>query len=135
MKTTVFIERTESGRYSAYMDYSENIDFGLHGEGDTVEAAIEDFYLSRNEMMQYYKEENKSFPKDLIFEFKYDVASFLEYYSKKLSLAGLQRITGINQGQLSHYITGHSKPSRKTAERIEKSLHEFADEIRRLHFV
>jgi len=38
------------------------------------------------------------------FNFVYDTASFLAYYSKFLSLSGLQRITGVNQGQLSHYV-------------------------------
>ncbi len=52
-----------------------------------------------------------------------------------LSLAGLHRLTGINQGQLSHYVTGHRKPSPKTILKIENSLHNFAKEISQIHFV
>ena len=85
-------------------------------------------------MKELYAEENKPFV-EANFEFQYDTASFLAYYSKVLSLAGLQRITGINQGQLSHYVTGHRKPSPKTVEKIEKSLHAFAEEISQVHFV
>jgi len=58
-----------------------------------------------------------------------------DVHSKILSLAGLQRITGVNQGQLSHYVTGHRKPRPKTVEKIEKSLHAFAEEISQVHFI
>jgi transcriptional regulator with XRE-family HTH domain len=52
-----------------------------------------------------------------------------------LSLAGLGRLTGVAQGQLSHYVTGRRKPSPKTVKKIEKSLHEFADEIKQIQFI
>jgi hypothetical protein len=79
-------------------------------------------------MKELYLSENKHF-EEAEFEFKYDTASFLAYYSNVLSLAGLGRLTGIAQGQLSHYVTGRRKPSPKTVRKIEKSLHEFAAEI------
>ncbi|NDV65894.1 type II toxin-antitoxin system HicB family antitoxin [Bacteroides sp. 224] len=132
-KVIVNIERGNDGTYGAYIDENP-LSYGLLGDGKTVDEAIEDFYNSYKEMKDYYLDENKEF-EEAEFEFKYDVASFLAYYSNKLSLAGLQRITGINQGQLSHYITGRSKPSKKTAEKIEESLHKFAEEIRQVHFV
>ena len=103
--------------------------FGLLGQGDTLQKAIDDFYAGRDEMKELYKDPGKDFPEDLEFEFKYDLPSFLQYYSKVLSLAGLERLTGVNQGQLSHYIPGYRKPGRKTVEKIEKSLHQFGKEM------
>lgn len=135
MKANVIIERGLDGTYDANLEYNEDITFGLLGQGNTVKECIEDFYNSRDEMATYYKEEGKSFPEDLEFIFKYDVASFLSYYTHAFSLAGLSRITGINQGQLSHYATGHRKPSPKTVEKIENSLHSFAQEISQVKFV
>ena len=135
MKTIVIIERGEDGTYDAYLENTGNLNFGLLGQGKTVQEAIDDFIKSKDEIKAYYAEENKPFPADLEFEYKYDLASFLSYYSKILSLAGLQRLTGVNQGQLSHYVTGHRKPSPKTAEKIEKSLHKFANEISKVHFI
>ena len=135
MKTIVIIERGNDGTYDAYLEHTENVNFGLLGQGTTVKEAIDDFMNSREEMKTYYAEENKPFPAELEFEFKYDVPSFLAYYSKVLSLAGLQRLTGVNQGQLSHYVTGHRKPSLKTIEKIDKSLHNFANEISQVHFI
>jgi len=50
-------------------------------------------------------------------------------------LAGLGRLTGIAQGQLSHYVTGRRKPSQKTVQKIEKSLHKFAGELSQVQLV
>lgn len=133
MKVTVIIERGTDGNYSAYMD-TNNLSFGLIGDGKSVKETMDDFYNSYEEMKSYYHETGKDFP-ELVFVFKYDVPSFLQYYSGVLSLAGLERLTGINQGQLSHYLTGHRKPSQKTVEKIEKKLHNFADELSQVHFV
>lgn len=136
MKIDAIIEKGLNGTYDVHFgEDTKGLTFGLLGQGSTVQEAIDDFYNSRNEMKELYEETGRSFPDNLEINFKYDTASFLAYYSKILSLAGLQRITGINQGQLSHYVTGHRKPSPKTVEKIEKSLHAFAKEISQVHFV
>ena len=133
MKAIVIIERGKDGTYSAYIE-NNHLPFGIIGDGNTVEETIDDFMNSKEEMKAYYTEENKLFPQELEFKFKFDVPSFLEYYSKVLSLAGLERLTGINQGQLSHYVTGHRKPSPKTVEKIESSIRRFGNEMSQIHF-
>ena len=136
MKIDAFIEKGLDGTYDVHFgEDTKDLTFGLLGQGNTVPEAIADFYNSRDEMKELYAETGKSFPDNIEFNFRYDTASFLAYYSKVLSLAGLERITGVNQGQLSHYVTGHRKPSPKTVEKIEKSLHAFAQEISQVHFV
>ncbi len=57
------------------------------------------------------------------------MASFLDSYSDKISLAGLGRLTGINPKQLSHYLNEKRNPSPKTVKKIEAALHEFGKEI------
>lgn len=128
----VVIERGDDGTYSAYMD-NYSYDFHLVGDGKTVEEAKENFMQAVEEMRNYYSEQGRVFP-EVEFRFVYDTASFLNYYAYAFTLAGLGRITGINQGQLSHYVTGNRKPSPKTVEKIEKALHAFAKEIEDLTF-
>jgi len=135
MKAKVIIEKGLDGTYDANLEFRDDLTFGLLGQGNTVQEALDDFYNNRDEIKKMYAEDEKYFPTDLEFIFQYDTASFLAYYSNILSLAGLQRITGVNQGQLSHYVTGHRKPSPKTVEKIEKSLHDFANEISQVHFI
>jgi len=83
------------GRYSACIN-DERIKFGILGEGNTVEETIEDFKIGYEEMKETYLAEGKDF-QELEFDFKYDTASFLSAYSTILSLAGMSRLTGLNQ--------------------------------------
>ncbi|WP_234998041.1 type II toxin-antitoxin system HicB family antitoxin [Parabacteroides sp. Marseille-P3160] len=98
MTIRAVIERGDDGTYGVYIDLDENrLGYGIIGDGKTVNEAIEDFYNSYREMEALYKDENKPF-QEMTFEFKYDVASFLAFYSKKFTLAGLETITGVSQG-------------------------------------
>ena len=131
-KINVVIERGIDGSFSAYIaDY--NCEFGCIGEGKSVEETKADFMKAVGEMQEVYAEEGSKFP-DVEFDFIYDMASFLNYYAYAFSLAGLARITGVNQGQLSHYVTGRRRPSKSTVEKIEQSLHDFANEIGQVKF-
>ena len=131
-KINVLIERGVDGAYSAFIS-DNDCEFGCIGEGNCVEESKNDFLLAVDEMKEVYAENNDQFP-EVEFEFSYDMASFLNYYAYAFSLAGLARITGVNQGQLSHYVTGHRKPSKATIEKIERSLHDFANEISEVKF-
>ena len=62
-------------------------------------------------------------------EYKLDAQSFLEYFSQYLSLAGMERITGVNQKQLSNYLNRRAKPRRPQIERISNGLRRFASEL------
>ena len=131
-KINVVIERGTDGSFSAYIA-DDNCEFGCIGEGKSVEETKADFMKAVGEMQEVYAEEGSKFP-DVEFEFIYDMAPFLNYYAYAFSLAGLARITGVNQGQLSHYVTGRRRPSKSTVEKIEQSLHDFANEIGQVKF-
>lgn len=134
MKAQVIIERGADGTFDANMEFIKSIPFGLLGQGKTVAETIADFYNSYGEMQAMCKEEGKACPA-LEFEFKYDVPSFLQYYAYAFTLAGLERITGVNQKQLGHYISGFRTPSQKTAQKIEEKIKGFAKEIESVRFV
>ena len=131
-KINVVIERGIDGSFSAYIA-DDNCEFGCIGEGKSVEETKADFMKAVGEMQEVYAEEGSKFP-DVEFDFIYDMASFLNYYAYAFSLAGLARITGVNQGQLSHYVTGRRRPSKSTVGKIEQSLHDFANEIGQVKF-
>lgn len=134
MKAQVIIERGADSTYDANMEFIKSVPFGLLGQGKTVAEAIADFYNSYGEIQAMYKAEGKECPA-LVFDFKYDVPSFLQYYAYAFTLAGLERITGVNQRQLSHYISGYRKPSERTARKIEEKIKNFAKEIEAVRFV
>lgn len=119
MKVKVIIEKGNDGSYGAYIS-SDNASFGILGDGKTAQEAIADFLNSNDEKKAYYAEIGKKFI-ECEFEFQFDVASFMAYYGNILSLAGMERLTGINQGQLSHYVTGHRRPSKKPSKRLKEN--------------
>lgn len=126
-KKIVVIERGADGYYTALLN-EEN--YMLLGNGNTAEEAIKDFH----ECYVGMKEEGAPVP-ELEFEFRYDMASFLHYYAGKLTLSGLQEITGVNRKQLSHYVTGHRRPSPATVKRIEEGIHKFTEELSHVSFI
>ena len=134
MKAQVIIERGMDGTFSAYIGGNTRLPFGVIGEGKTVQETMEDFMGGYEEMKELFLEEGRDFP-EVVFEFKYDLPSFLQYYAYAFTLAGLERITGVNQRQLSHYINGVRKPSPATVHKIEQKIHDFAAEIGAVSFV
>ncbi|MDR1781116.1 MAG: helix-turn-helix transcriptional regulator [Tannerella sp.] len=134
-KVKAFIERGKDGTYGVYVDLDDDtLNYGIIGEGKTVNEAIEDFKTSYTEMKALHEREGLPFV-EAQFEFHYDTASFLDYYTTYFSLAGLSRLTGIHQGQLSHYVTGHRNPSKATIQRIDRSVHQFANKLNQVQFV
>jgi hypothetical protein len=134
VKVIAYIERGKDGSYGVYVDLQEDrLNYGLLGEGKTAEDAIEDFCASYEEMKALHEEEGSSFV-EAEFEYRYDMPSFLNYYSSQLTLAGLGRITGVNQHQLSHYATGRKHPRPAMVKKIETALHNFSKELSQVHF-
>jgi len=134
-KIKAFIERNNTGAYSVYVDLDDNLlNYGIHGTGKTVDEAVKDFESCYSEMKKSHEKEKQHFV-EAEFEFCYDTASFLQYYTTYFSIAGLSRLTGINQGQLSHYVTGRRNPSKQTIEKIDKSVRTFAENLSQVQFV
>ena len=130
-----FIERGKDGTYGVYIDLNENrMNYGVIGDGNTVSAAIEDFYGCYEDMKKSFENDNQYF-QEAEFDFHYDTASFLGYYTNYFSIAGLSRLTGINQGQLSHYVNGTQNPSKQTIQKIDESIHDFTNHFNRVQFV
>jgi len=132
-KVKAIIERAGDGTYSVYMD-ADDMSYLITGTGKNAEEAINSFKTNYDDMKRYYAEEGKEF-EEVEFTYEYDMASFLSFYCKAFTLAGLSRITGVNQGQLSHYVTGHRTPSEKTKQKIQDSIQDFAKELSLVHFI
>lgn len=132
MDITALIERGEDGKYSIFIE-NKDFPYGIIGTGATVQTAMEDFEEGLQEMKEYVESTGSSFP-EISISFKYDIPSFLQEYSYAFSLAGLERITGVNQKQLGHYISGYRKPSPRTAKKIESKIHAFARELTAVRF-
>lgn len=122
----MMIERSKD----LFCAYSDNCD-GIYAAGDTFEEAQADTYraiegIKRNLPKERWPEQLKD---DFEIEWKFDVASLLEYYGSIMSLAGMEKMTGINKKQLSNYLNHRTLPRKKQAERIVSGIHRFAHEL------
>lgn len=132
-KVNAIIERASDGSYSIYTD-ADDLGYLITGTGSTVDEAKKNFEGGYEDTRRYFEEEGKPFT-EIEMAYKYDMASFLSYYSKIISLAGLSRLTGINQQQLSHYVTGRRNPSQKTVEKVQNAIHLFAQDLSSVRFI
>ncbi len=110
--------------------FSENCE-GIYAGGDTIKEVQDDTYeairlIKKNLPEDRWPEQIKG---EFEIEWKFDVPSFLEYYSSFMSLAGMEKLTGINQKQLSNYLNHRAVPRKKQADRIISGIHRFAHEL------
>jgi len=66
-------------------------------------------------------------PYQLVYQF--DSESLLSHYKGIITNAALERLTGINRRQLTHYASGLRKPRPLQRKKIEKALHRLGHEL------
>ncbi len=122
----MIIEKSKD-HFDAYSDNCE----GIYAAGDSIDAVKADTeeairLIKTNLPESQWPKEVKG---DYEIEYKLDIPSFLNYYSGFMSLAGMEKVTGVNQKQLSNYLNHRSVPRPKQADRIIGGIHRFAKEL------
>ena len=75
IKVKAFIERGNDGTYGVYVDLNENrLNYGVIGDGNTENEAIEDFYGCYEDMKKSFEKDNQYF-QEAEFEFHYDATN------------------------------------------------------------
>jgi hypothetical protein len=116
----VIIERSRD----AFSAYAENAE-GISGMGDTVQEVKE----SLLESIEIQKELGNLKVNQFEIVYKFDMESLLHYYKGIFSQAAFERVTGINQHQISHYANGTKKPRPAQVKKIETALHQLGEEL------
>ena len=104
----VATHKTLEGVKQAYIKALEFHLEGLHTDGDEIPAVIQGKYR---------------------LDFFLNVRALLHYFEGILTRAALSRVTGINERQLGHYITGHRKPRPEQRKKIVEGIHRIGKEI------
>ena len=134
IQVKAFVAREKDGTYSIFVDEKAPINYGLVGEGRTVQEAIDEWNATYAAMKESYTKDNMPF-EEAAFTFTYDVPSFLAYYGSLLTFKGLAKLTGVSAAQLSQYATGYRNPSAKTTAKIQAGLQAFASELSQVSLV
>jgi predicted RNase H-like HicB family nuclease len=114
------IERSEDA-FWAYIPELE----GVTGVGDTVQAAKQ----SMLECIDIQLELGNLKHQEFCISYHFDVISLLNYFKGILTNAAFERLTGINQMQMSHYANGLKKPRKAQLQKIERALHKLGEEL------
>lgn len=61
-KVKALVEKGKDKTYSGYVDLDDDsLNYGIHGVGNTVDEAIDDFLISYREMKNHHKEIGRDF--------------------------------------------------------------------------
>jgi predicted RNase H-like HicB family nuclease len=125
-KVIMVIEKSKD-HFGAYSDNCE----GIYAGGESIEAVKADTLEAIRLLKKNLPEDRwpRQIKGNIKLEWKFDVPSFLEYYSSFMSLAGMEKMTGINQKQLSNYLNHRATPRQKQTDRIRAGIHRFAEEL------
>lgn len=104
----VATHKTLEGVKQAYIEALKFHLEGLHRDGDEIPAVIQGRYK---------------------LNFVLNVRALLHYFDGVLTRSALSRVTGINERQLGHYITGHRKPRPEQRKKIVEGIHRIGKEI------
>ena len=128
------IERAADGTFDVYC---KNEIFT--GAGETLEQAKADLLNQMSFYRQTALEQGFKYPAfldgDYVISYTVDMPSLMKYYVEAgiLSLAGLERMTGINQKQLWSYLNG-TRPRKEQISRIETGFRTFENDLHTILF-
>lgn len=118
------IERSKDA-YWAYIPELE----GVSGVGETVQEAKR----SMLDGLGLQQELGNLSVQEYLIDYHFDVVSLLNYFKGILTNAAFERLTGINQLQMSHYANGLKKPRKAQRQKIEKALHQLGEDLRSIY--
>ncbi len=104
----VATHKTLEGVKQAYIEALEFHLNGMRNDGDVIPAMLQGKFK---------------------LEFILNVRALLHYFDGVLTRSALSRVTGINERQLGHYITGHRKPRPEQRKKIVEGIHRIGKEI------
>jgi predicted RNase H-like HicB family nuclease len=127
-KIQVIIEKSRTG-YSAYVPVLQ----GCVSTGSTIEETKQSIRVGIPFHLGGLQQDGIEIPVEFMghynLQFTFDVETFLQHYHKIFSRRALSRLTGINESLLSQYASGLKRPRPAQAKRIEKGLHQLANEL------
>lgn len=119
------------------IDWDEN--FGAFSEemigcvatGKTFEEVKQNYESALEFHIEALDEEDipKDFTGKYQLEFELTAQALLHRFDKILTRAALSRITGINERQLGHYVSGYRNPKDEQRKKIVKAFHSLGKEF------
>jgi predicted RNase H-like HicB family nuclease len=129
MKLKAIIERWDDGTYSIYVLNTSN--HNLSAQGATVEEARRNLQEAVNDYIQMYNAMNKPVPSEIsnpVFEYKYDLASFFNYFDY-LNISAFARKAKVNPSLMRQCKKKVAFASEKQTMRIQETINSIGKEM------
>jgi len=129
MTHKAIIELWNDGIFSIYVSDLEN--HNLNAQGRTVAEAKEKLKEAIEDYIIMYKETGKPIPSEIdnpMFEYKYDLASFFDYFDW-INISKLAVKANINPSLMRQYKSRVTYASEKQSEKIQRSIHKLGEEL------
>jgi predicted RNase H-like HicB family nuclease len=129
MTHKAIVELWNDGTYSIYVPEMKH--HSLNTQGKTVAEAKKNLLAAIEDYANMYKETGKPVPKELgnpIFEYKYDLASFFEYFDW-INISKLAVKAKINPSLMRQYKSRVTYASEKQSEKIQRSINKLGEEL------
>jgi len=131
MKVKVIVEQAADGGFWCYTEDSVN-GVGINATGATVEEAKRDFMDCVEEAKADCLEEGREW-RDAVFEYKYDLQSFFNYFTF-LNVSDIAARSGVNPSLMRQYSRGIKKAGEKTYKRMSACLNDITRELQAASF-
>ncbi|MDR0824585.1 MAG: type II toxin-antitoxin system HicB family antitoxin [Prevotella sp.] len=129
MKHLAVIELWDEGTYSIYVPDMDK--HSLNAQGKSVEEAKQNLSRAILDYKNMYNEIGKPVPAEIdnpIFEYKYDLASFFDYFDW-INVSKLAVKAKINASLMRQYKNRITFASEKQTVKIQETIHELGKEL------
>ena len=110
----------------------ENKGFMPTGQGETVQALLQNIKDSIQDYIEHEGKEDKFWSKvdvnNIEFNISYDLQAFFEEFNE-LKISSIAERAGLNSSLVRQYATGSKYPSAEQAKKIESALHSLAKKL------
>lgn len=130
-KILVTIEFGEDGTYSCYSEQSIGDYALIDGDGATVAEAKNDFLKAVDECRQAYP--NDARYRNLVFEYKYDLRSFFNYFNF-LNITEIAKRAGVNPSLMRQYTSGVKTAGEATYRKLSSCMTQIKSELQAASF-
>lgn len=129
MGTLAVVEMWDDKTISIYAPDFDG--FNLNGQGRTLEEAKQSLIECVDNYKTMFKEKGESIPaslNEIEFEYKYDLASFLEGF-KFINISAFAKYADINPSLMRQYKRRIAFASEAQTAKIERAIHRLGDEL------
>ncbi len=129
MKFTAIVELWDDGTYSIYVPDMEK--HNLNAQGTTVQEAKDGLLEGLKDYVEMYESMGKEIPEAFIdpeFEYKYDLASFFDYYDW-INVSKLAEKAEINASLLRQYKKRLTFASEKQINKLQTTVNKLGKEM------